>query len=95
MVSTTTNYTEEDIKRCFMTFPGAVHGLAANGENGAPLPSDRHSAIFSNAAGAGSHGLVGICDLVFLSQDNAVKALVEIKNPWMVSAQKIDEVLNS
>ena len=45
--------TESDIKHCIMTYVQTIQNQAANGANGAPLPSDQHSSFIRIESGAG------------------------------------------
>ena len=86
--------TEDDIKACVDLYPIACHRSAANGAMGAPLPSDYHSVADRCTLGAGQWGLSGAPDFVMHHLDR-VTALMEVKNPWLVTPQKIDEVIES
>jgi hypothetical protein len=85
---------EDNIKACMDTYPLACHSAAANGANGAPMPGDLHSSMHRCGSGAAQWGLAGVPNFV-MYHANRVTALVEVKNPWLVTPQKIDEVLNS
>lgn len=86
--------TEPNISDAVRDFPANLHGYAANGAGGSPLPSDMHSQFFRCAPGAGSFQLIGHPDLVLHSRDLRVTCLVEVKNPWLVTPQKINDVLD-
>jgi hypothetical protein len=87
--------TEGDIKSLLLQFILEVHNIAARGKNGAPLPSDSHASVIRIEAGAGSYGLVGVSDFGMYHDTHERVCLVgEAKNPWNVTPQKIDEVLN-
>lgn len=85
---------EDDIKACIDLYPISCHRFAANGALGAPMPSDIHSAPDRCTVGAAQWGLAGAPDFVMHHLDR-VTALMEVKNPWLVPPQRIDEVLNS
>lgn len=88
--------TEEDIKGYLLSFAMEVHNCAARGKNGAPLPSDSHASFIRISSGAGNYGLVGgISDFaMYVNEQNRICLVGEVKNPWMVTPQLIDEVLN-
>lgn len=87
--------TEADIKHCIMTYVQKLQNQAANGVNGAPLPSDPHSSFIRIESGAGSYGLMGVSDFAMLNVLEGRTTLVEeIKNPWIVTPQQIDEVID-
>jgi hypothetical protein len=87
--------TEEDIKGYLLTFVMEVHNDAARGTNGAPLPSDSHATFIRTSGGAGNAGLNGNTDFAMYADLQRRPCLVgEVKNPWMVTPQLIDEVLN-
>ena len=67
------------------TLPIAIVGLR--------LPSDAHATFYPCGGGAGSWDLAGVPDFV-LRYVNRVTALIEAKNPWRVTPQPINEVLN-
>jgi hypothetical protein len=86
--------TEPDIKRCIMTYVQAIHNQAAIGARGAPLPSDRHAEFISIDRGAGNYNLVGVADFAMRSlADGQPTLLGEVKNPWLVSPQQINQVI--
>ena len=84
---------EDDVKACIREYPLICHGHAANSHRGAPLPSDAHATFYPCGGGAGSWNLAGVPDFV-LHYVNTVTALIEAKNPWLVTPQSINEVLN-
>lgn len=86
--------TESNISDALMFLPAMLHQYAANGEDGAPLPSDVHSKFFRCSQGAGSFGLVGVPDFVLRSANSRITALLEVKNPWLVTPQQIDQVID-
>jgi hypothetical protein len=85
---------EDDIKVSIDLYPNHFHRIAANGQLGAPLPIDDHSTISRCTPGAAQWGLVGVPDFVMHGL-NSVTALMEVKNPWLVTPQQIDEVIDS
>jgi hypothetical protein len=85
---------EDDIKVSIDLYPSHFHRIAANGQHGAPLPIDDHSSISRCTLGAAQWGLVGVPDFVMHGL-NRVTALMEVKNPWLVTPQQIDEVIDS
>ena len=85
--------TEDDIKGKIDTYPAYFHRCAANGANGAPLPSDRHSVPYRCSQGAGAFGLSGVADFVMTDLDR-VTVVIEVKNPWLVTPQQIDQVID-
>jgi hypothetical protein len=86
---------EGDIKACIDKCPVEFHSAAANGANGAPAPTDLHSSIHRCGQGAAGWGLAGVPDFVMYHAANPrVTALVEVKNPWLVTPLQIDEVIN-
>lgn len=87
--------TEADIKHCIMTYVQTIQNQAANGANGTPLPSDQHSSFIRIEPGAGSYGLIGVSDFAMLNVPDLRTTLVgEIKNPWTVTPQQIDDVID-
>ena len=85
---------EDDVKVSVDSYPKLFHRVAANGALGATLPSDIHSTIDRSALGAAQWGLTGVPDFV-MHHLNRVTVLMEVKNPWLVTPQRIDEVINS
>jgi hypothetical protein len=90
----------EDItKVCIDTFPVAILAAAANGLNGAPRPSDRHSKLERWAQGIEGNAVAGIPDFVMATENRypprRIMAMVEVKNPWHVTPASIDAVINS
>jgi hypothetical protein len=84
---------EDDIKASVDSYPIYFHRMAANGDVfGAPLPNDIHAAIDRCTLGAAQWGLVGVPDFVMHYAE--VRALMEVKNPWLVTPQQIDEVID-
>ena len=84
---------ESDVTFCVQLYPLDFHSYAANGEAGAPMPTDAHSAFYPCGLGASSWNLAGVPDFV-MHYINRVTALIEVKNPWLVTPQRINEVLN-
>jgi hypothetical protein len=84
---------EEDIKACVELYPNSCHRYAANGDRGAPLPSDVHCVPDRCSQGAAQWGLVGVPDFI-MHHLGRVAALIEVKNPWLVTPQSIDEVID-
>ena len=78
-------------------FVEAVHSSAANGLNGAPRPSDRHSRLQRWEQGVEANAYAGIPDFVMISeyghQPHRVTAMMEAKNPWQVTPALIDQVI--
>ena len=85
---------EDDIKQCMDSYPIACHLYAANGAQGAPLPSDIHCVADRCSLGASQWGLAGVPDFV-MHHLARVTVVMEVKNPWLVTPQSIDEVLDS
>jgi len=84
---------EEDIKVAINSYPIHLHRSAANGFEGAPLPADEHSVADRSAPGASQFGLAGVPDFV-MHHLGRVTVLMEAKNPWLVTPQRIDEVID-
>jgi hypothetical protein len=84
---------EDDIKSAIESYPLYHHRSSANGALGAPLPSDEHATADRCTQGAASWGLAGVADFVMHHLDR-VTVVMEVKNPWLVTPQEIDEVLN-
>jgi hypothetical protein len=84
---------EEEIKFAILTLPFSIHEAATQGRGTRPLPGDAHSDIVlfnSNLS------LEGRPDFLFYDLARArVTAVVDVKTPWLVTPQKINEVLNS
>ena len=85
--------TEDDVKSCVQEYPLVFHSYAANGEAGAPVPGDAHSTCYPCSLGANQWNLAGVPDFVMHYIDR-VTALIEVKNPWLVTPQRINDVLN-
>ena len=86
---------EDDIKACIDKCPLEFHRAAANGANGAPAPTDLHSSMHRCGQGDAGRGLAGVPDFVMYGAANPrITALVEVKNPWLVTPLQIDEVIN-
>ena len=90
---------EEHVKGAVSSYPINFHSLAANGGVGlavarSPMPSDLHSVIVECSVRASQFNLAGVPDFV-MHYPNRVTALMEVKNPRLVTPQQIDEVLNS
>jgi hypothetical protein len=61
----------------------------------APLRSDLYASIVRIESGAASFGLVGVSDFAMYNGTKHHICLVsEAKNPWNITPQKIDEVLD-
>jgi hypothetical protein len=87
--------TEAQIKLCIITYVKEIHNIAARGAQRAPLPSDFHASVVSVDAGAGSYGLVGVSDFaMFNDREMRISAVGEVKNPWNVTPQHINEVID-
>src|SRR5579859_2307253 len=77
-----------------------LHDVVARGYNGAPLPSDRHATLVQGHAGPNVPNTAenperGIPDFAMVEgPHDRLCALIEIKNPWNVTPQSIEEVLN-
>ena len=73
-----------------------LHDAAANGVGDAPYPSDRHSRMVRWAQGFHANQLAGIPDFVFQTESAPIRttAFVEVKNPWLVTPARIDQVLD-
>ena len=90
----------EDItKVCIDTFPVTILAAAANGLNGAARPSDQHSKLERWAQGIEGTAVAGIPDFVmsteYMDPPRRITAVVEVKNPWHVTPERIDAVINS
>jgi hypothetical protein len=83
---------EPEVKAMMEALPIYCHHKVANNMYGEPLPTDAHSLIYRNRAGG--YGLLGKVDFVFASRLGRVTAVMEAKNPWMITPAGIDEVLN-
>ena len=88
---------EGDVKALISAFVQPVHSSAANGRNGAPRPSDRHSNLQRWEQGVEANALAGIPDLVMITEygyaPRRVTVMVEVKNPWQVTPDRIDQVI--
>jgi len=88
---------EGNIKALIDLFVQSVHSSAANGRNGAPRPSDRHSKLLRWEPGVEANAHAGIPDFVMISeyghQPHRVTAMMEAKNPWQVTPALIDQVI--
>lgn len=85
---------EGNIKDAFRDFPQKIQNFLGAS---VPFPSDVHSAIAPcHAGGASNWGLVGTPDFVLHNHRGtySVTAVVEIKTPWNVTPQQIDQVLD-
>lgn len=87
---------EGDIRFCMNTYAVYVHAAAANGLNGAPLPTppDIHSTLRRYENGGDLLGVTGIPDFVMNSNTGRYTAMVEVKNPWLVTPATIESVRN-
>jgi len=97
-VGTTPAANEGDVKTRLNEFVQAVHSAAANGRNHAPRPSDRHSQLqrWENGVEAREHA--GIPDFIMASEygnPRRITVVVEVKNPWQVTAPLVDLVIQS
>ena len=87
--------TEAQIKLCVITYVKEIHNIAARGAQNAPLPSDFHASFVSVDSGVGNYGLVGVSDFaMFNDGEMRISAVGEVKNPWNVTPQDIDEVID-
>jgi hypothetical protein len=90
---------EGDVKGRIQDFVVPVHSAAANGLNNAPRPIDQHSILQRWDQGVEANALAGIPDFVMASEIGApvrrVTAVLEVKNPWLVTPALIDAVINS
>ena len=88
---------EGNIKALIDLFVQSVHSSAANGRNGAPRPSDRHSKLLRWEPGVEANAHAGIPDFVMISEyghhPHRVTAMMEAKNPWQVTPALIDQVI--
>jgi hypothetical protein len=88
-------YTEDDIRGYSLQFVQEVHNIVARGKNGAPLPSDWHASFVNVSSGSGNYGLIGVPDFaMYHDLQQRVCSVGEAKNPWNVTPEQIDEVLN-
>jgi hypothetical protein len=93
---------ESKIRECISGYIEPVLDIIANGGEGAPLPSDRHSLFTSWSAGDNVEDrLAGMPDYVMINERVVLPAVLtritvifEIKNPWIVTPALIDEVIN-
>jgi hypothetical protein len=89
---------EGNVKVCIDAFPVVIHSAAANGRNGAPRPSDRHSKLERWGTGIEGNGVAGIPDFVMATEilyfPRRITAMIEVKNPWLVTPALIDNVIN-
>jgi hypothetical protein len=92
---------ENIVVACINAYPIIVHSVAANGLNDANRPSDRHSRFRHWAPGiTGPQGEVaGIPDFVMATEATSpprrITVIVEVKNPWIVTPDIVDEVIDS
>jgi len=88
---------EGDVKALINEFIQPAHSAAANGRDGAPRPSDRHSHLQRWEQGVEANALAGIPDLVMITEygyaPRRVTVMVEVKNPWQVTPARIDQVI--
>jgi hypothetical protein len=88
---------EGDVKALVNEFVQPVHSAAANGRNGAPRPSDRHSKLQRWEPGVEANAQAGIPDFVMITEygnlPRRVTAMMEVKNPWQVTPALIDQVI--
>ena len=87
---------EPDIKHCVRVYVQMIQNMAAIGEQDAPLPSDDHAELIPVEAGPGNCSLEGVPDFALRSRggDKLVTAVVEVKNPWVVTPRQIDQVID-
>jgi hypothetical protein len=85
---------EGDVKALVNEFVQPVHSAAANGRNGAPRPSDRHSKLQRWEPGVAANAQARIPDFVMITEygypPRRVTAMLEVKNPWQVTPPLID-----
>jgi hypothetical protein len=97
-VGNSTAGNEGDIKALINEFIQPVHSSAANGRDGAPRPSDRHS-MLQHWERVETNTQAGIPDFVMITEygnpPRRVTAMVEVKNPWQVTPALIDQVIQS
>ena len=90
---------KEIVKVCIDTFPVAIHGAAGNGLNGATRPMDQHSKLQRWGTGIEGYTVAGIPDFVmateYMNVPRRITVMVDVKNPWMVTPDLIDAVINS
>jgi hypothetical protein len=92
---------EGDVSSLHNEFVTPVLGNAANGIDNAPLPSDRHSRLQRWSQGVEARALAGIPDSVMVTDfghpgyPRRITAMVEIKNPWRVTPDLVDQVIQS
>ena len=90
---------EGNIKVCIDKFPVDVHSAAANGLNGAHRPTDQHSKLQRWEQGIARNNVAGVPDFVMATEygnpPRRVTAMMEVKNPWLVTPALIDVVINS
>jgi hypothetical protein len=90
---------EGEVKTLIYDFVEQTHSAAANGNSGAPRPSDRHSKLQRWEQGAEANNLAGIPDFVMATEDGnpprRVTAILEVKNPSLVTPARIDQVIQS
>ena len=90
------NSAEGHIRAQIDSLVKVLHNAAANGLGNAPRPTDRHSCMVRWDQGFYANQLAGIPDFVFQTESAPVRptALVEVKNPWLVTPAGIDQVLD-
>jgi hypothetical protein len=86
--------TEDDIKAAIDKYPLEYHNVAAVGHDHAPFPGDQHSKLTRCAQGAGQLGLASVPDFAMQSVTRRTTVLMEVKTSWLVTPQKIDEVID-
>jgi len=89
---------EGNINEQFSQFVEPIHSAAANGFDGAPRPTDRHSRLQKWEQGVEARQMAGIPDFVMtdeLMYPRRVTAMVEVKNPWQVMPQDLDRQILS
>jgi hypothetical protein len=87
------------VKALVGDFIEPIHSAAANGLNGAPRPSDRHSKLQRWEQGIEANAQAGIPDFVMITEyghlPRRVTAMMEVKNPWQVTPALVDQVIHS
>lgn len=85
------------VKALVGEFIEAVHSAAANGLNGTPRPTDRHSKLQRWEHGVEVNAQAGVPNFAMVTEYGnillRVTAMIEVKNPWQVTPARIDEVI--
>jgi hypothetical protein len=92
---------ESRVRKCLEDFIRPVLESAANGAQGAPRPSDRHSLLTSwDSEGVEGNRLAGVPDYVMINEQvvpparlRRITVIFEVKTPWMVTPTLIDDVI--